>query len=237
MPAEDHPVADRRPPHGHCHRRMATGVVWAALLLALWLWGRGLTDGSGLAQPPTTGDVAAVGRPLGAELPPAHDPLATSPDGRPTRIDIPSLGVRARVVESGLEASGAVATPSYRTPGLVGWYAKGPQPGAAGAAVLAGHVDTNSGRAVFHRLGSMKTGQRVDVRRADGSTARFTVEDVKIYDSANFVPEKVYGGHVPGRAELRLITCAGTFDAERESYTANVVVHGYLTKTTPAAAS
>ncbi len=213
---------------------MAVGVAWAALLLGLWLWGRDLTDDGDLSKAPTTGDVAAVGRPVGQELPAAHAPLSTSPGGRPTEVTVGALGVRAGVTETDLDATGAVDTPSYRTPGLVGWYAKGPQPGTAGAAVLAGHVDTAGGRAVFHRLGSLKPGQPVDVRREDGSTARFTVEDVKIYDRRNFAPRKVYGAHLPGRAELRLITCAGTFDSERDAYSANVVVHAYLSKVTPA---
>ncbi|MEU7199822.1 class F sortase [Streptomyces sp. NPDC045470] len=236
MRADDHPVAARRPPHTPGRGRMTVGVAWAVLLLGLWQWGRDLTDGGDLAKAPTTGDVAAVGRPLEQELPAAHAPLATSPGGRPTEVAVGALGVRAGVTETGLDATGAVGTPPYRTPGRVGWYAKGPQPGTAGAAVLAGHVDTTSSRAVFHRLGSLKPGQPVDVRRADGSTARFTVEDVKIYDRRNFVPRKVYGAHLPGRAELRLITCAGTFDSERDAYSANVVVHAYLTKVTPAPA-
>ncbi|MFH8409500.1 class F sortase [Streptomyces sp. NPDC018019] len=234
MRADDHPVADHRPPHGPGHGRMATGVAWAALLLGLWLWGRDLTDGGDLAEGPTTGDVAAVGRPLEQDLPAAHAPLATSPEGRPTEVQIGALDVRAGVVKTGLDATGAVDAPPYRSPGAVGWYAKGPQPGTAGAAVLVGHVDTADGDAVFHRLGSVKPGQPVDVRRADGSTARFTIEDVKIYDRERFVPRKVYGAQVPGRAELRLITCTGTFDRERDAYTANVVVYAYLSKVTPA---
>ncbi|MBW8818350.1 MAG: class F sortase, partial [Streptomyces sp.] len=33
------------------------------------------------------------------------------------------------------------------------------------------------------------------------------------------------------RAELRLITCGGTFDRATRSYTANVIVSAYLTAT------
>jgi hypothetical protein len=36
---------------------------------------------------------------------------------------------------------------------------------------------------------------------------------------------------VPGRAELRLVTCGGTFDRTTGGYTANVVVSAYLTGT------
>ncbi|MFK8846847.1 hypothetical protein [Streptomyces sp. Ac-502] len=74
MRADDHPVADRRPPHPPGRGRMAVGVAWAVLLLGLWLWGRDLTDDGDLPKAPTTGDVAAAGRPIGQELPAAHAP-------------------------------------------------------------------------------------------------------------------------------------------------------------------
>lgn len=45
--------------------RLLAGVAWAVLLLGLWFWGREITDGPGGTSAPTTGDVAAVGRPLG----------------------------------------------------------------------------------------------------------------------------------------------------------------------------
>ncbi|MYV60994.1 class F sortase, partial [Streptomyces sp. SID4931] len=38
-----------------------------------------------------------------------------------------------------------------------------------------------------------------------------------------------YGPREDGRAELRLITCGGTYDHKTRSYTANVVVSAYLT--------
>lgn len=50
--------------------RLLTGVAWVVLLLGLWLWGREVTDLRPGASAPTTGDMAAVGRPPDAELPP-----------------------------------------------------------------------------------------------------------------------------------------------------------------------
>ncbi|MFF5315818.1 class F sortase, partial [Streptomyces massasporeus] len=40
---------------------------------------------------------------------------------------------------------------------------------------------------------------------------------------------RVYGPHERGRAELRLLTCAGTFDRASGTYSANTVVSAYLT--------
>jgi hypothetical protein len=208
--------------------RLLTGVAWAVVLLGLWLWGREATDSHGSSVSPTTGDVAAVGRPATRPLPPAREPLAGA---RPERIEIDSAGVRARIVERGLDAGGGVDPPPFEDPGAVGWFGGGPQPGVAGAALLVGHVDTKSERAVFHALSEVKAGERVRVGRADGSVAEFTVEAVEVFTKERFDPKRVYGERKPGRAELRLITCGGSYDRAQHAYRANVVVSAYLTAT------
>ncbi|MBL1105257.1 class F sortase [Streptomyces sp. 5-8] len=202
--------------------RLVTGLAWALLLFGLWLWGRGVT---GVERDPATGDVFAAGLPAG--LPRAARPLA---DAVPQRVDIPVLGVQAPVVARGLDAQGAVDPPPYDQPGVVGWYGGGPKPGAAGAAVLVGHVDTETKPAVFYQLSTLKPGQTVRVFRADGKVAEFTVDDVRVLPREGFDARQAYGPREPGRAELRLITCGGTFDRVTRSYTANVVVSSYLTK-------
>ncbi len=75
----------------------------------------------------------------------------------------------------------------------------------------------------------MKPGARIEVTRADGSVAEFTVDDVQLITRERFDARKAYGPRQDGRAELRLITCGGTYDRETRSYTANVVVSAYLT--------
>ncbi|MGP3923571.1 class F sortase [Streptomyces sp. 8N616] len=205
--------------------RLVTGLTWAVVLLGFWLWGRGITEGHGIAAP-ATGDVAAVGRPGGTPLPPPYAPLAPA---RPERLQIGSVGIRAPVVERGLDADGAVDPPPYDAPGLVGWYGGGPAPGAPGTALLVGHVDTESQPAVFYRLAHVKPGERVSVNREDGSVAEFTVEAVEVFTKDRFDPKRVYGPRDAHRSELRLITCGGAYDRKRHAYTANVVVSAYLT--------
>ncbi|MFD8094889.1 class F sortase [Streptomyces malaysiensis] len=208
--------------------RLAMGVAWAALLLGLWMWGRDTTEGTG-GPAPTTGDVAAVGRPPAHPLPPAHAPLTSA---RPKRVVIEAAGVRAPIVASGLDRDGAVKPPPFSSPGAVGWYRAGPEPGSPGAALLVGHLDTKSKPAVFHDLRDLKRGERVRVVRSDGTTAEFTVEDIEVVPEKHFDARRVYGSRSHDRAELRLITCGGKFNRSTRTYSANVVVSAYLTGTT-----
>lgn len=221
--------------HASGKGRLLTGVAWAVLLLGLWLWGRDITDGPGGISAPTTGDVAAVGRPLlQVELPEAHDPVTGV---KPMRVDIPSLGITAPVAPRGLDAAGAVDPPPYEQPTTVGWFKDGTRPGASGVALVVGHVDTKSKPAVFYGLSSARPGEQIKITGADGSVTEFTVDDVQVFSREKFDAKKVYGAREDGRAELRLITCGGTYDHNARAYTANVVVSAYLTGATGAPAT
>ncbi|MEU9160302.1 class F sortase [Streptomyces sp. NPDC048424] len=199
--------------------RLLTFAAWSVLVLGLWLWGRQLT----VAPAPPTGQAGGA---VGPGLPAAHAPLAAA---LPQRVDVPSIGIQAPVISRGLDKDGALEPPPYESPGTVGWWGRGAQPGTAGAALMVGHVDTRSKPAVFYGLSTVQPGDKVRVVRADGSVAEFTIEDVRVYERADFDAHKAYGPRVRGRAELRLVTCGGTYDKAAKEYTANVVVSAYLT--------
>jgi LPXTG-site transpeptidase (sortase) family protein len=118
-----------------------------------------------------------------------------------------------------LDAHGALSTPSFPH---AGWYADGPAPGDVGPAVLAGHVDSKSGPAVFYRLGDLRPGDIVRVQRS-GRWLTFKVVDVRRYPKDAFPTADVYGP-TPD-PQLRLITCSGEFDDARHSYRDNTVVY------------
>ncbi|WP_101254663.1 class F sortase [Streptomyces barkulensis] len=211
-------------PRTGCASRLAVVAVWAVLLLGLWLWARELTDPA--VRPP---EQARAGAPASDRAPGGEFGHAPLPGAQPRRIDIDTIGVHARIIERGLDREGAVEPPPMDSADAVGWFADGPTPGAEGVALLVGHLDTDTGGAVFQRLPSVRPGDRIRVARDDGRTAEFTVEDVAIAERADFDPHEVYGARRPGRAELRLITCTGAFDRASGSYTANLVVSAYLT--------
>jgi sortase (surface protein transpeptidase) len=136
-------------------------------------------------------------------------------------VEVPGIGVRSDLVDLRLDDTGALEAPTDFA--RAGWFVDGPQPGQPGPSVIAGHVDSQDGPAVFFRLHELAEGDEVLVHRADGSTIRFAVTRVEQYAKDAFPTDAVYGP-VPG-PELRLITCGGEFDADRRSYRDNIVVY------------
>ncbi|MFJ4203338.1 class F sortase [Streptomyces sviceus] len=170
------------------------------------------------------GEPAPVARPAPTRKPPPR-PL---PRSRPTTLRIPSLGIDAPVMGLGLTKGRELSTPPVDKPKLVGWYRGGPTPGESGTAIAVGHRDTMTGPAVFAALAQVKPGKVIEAGRADGRTAVYTVDRVKVFDKAGFPDKEVYGP--VRRPELRVITCGGLF-TRRTGYTSNVVVFAHLTQT------
>lgn len=151
--------------------------------------------------------------------------LATLGRSAPQRVSIPSLGVSSALETLGQSGDGTMTTP--KDPDLAGWYEPGPTPGSQGPAVIAGHVTWNGADAVFKKLKSMKAGDTVEVTRADGKTATFTVDRVEEFPKKKFPTLEVYKNI--DHAGLRLITCGGEFDADRNYYPNNVTVFASMT--------
>jgi hypothetical protein len=142
----------------------------------------------------------------------------------PVRLVIPAIGVATPLVRLGLEADGVMQVPTDF--GRAGWFDGGPRPGQLGPSVIAGHVDSRTGPAVFYRLRELRPGQVVVVERADGTRLRFVVSHARSFPKDRFPTAEVFGP-VPS-AELRLITCGGEFDRARGSYRDNLVVFAGL---------
>ena len=142
----------------------------------------------------------------------------------PVSLTIPALGVKTSLIHLGLLANGSLQVPA--TTAVAGWYTESPRPGAVGSAVIAGHVDSYKGPGVFYWLRNLKPGNRVYVTRADGSVAVFDVTRVDEYQKASFPTSIVYGA-TPD-AELRLITCGGTFDSTTGHYLSNIIAYATL---------
>lgn len=174
----------------------------------------------------------AVG-PLGPPRPgPADAPDGYTRDGSgrlltrsaPIAVDIPAIGVAASVVPTGLAANGSIDVPPLDRPEVAGWYRYGPSPGEAGSAVIVGHVDSRvSGPAVFYDLGRLHKGDRIAVRRDDGTTVAFEVTGVQLVAKDAFPALEVH--KTSAGALLRLITCGGSFDRAQHSYVDNVIVY------------
>lgn len=162
---------------------------------------------------------------------PDRAPAAPS-EGRPVRLQVPRLGVDTALLRLGLDAERELEVPPMAKADTAGWYDASPVPGDLGPSVVAGHVDSRRGPAVFYRLRELRRGDRVVVDRSDGRRATFTVDRVVEVPKADFPTRRVYGA--TERSELRLITCGGTFDTATDDYLSNVVVFAHLTHLTHA---
>jgi sortase (surface protein transpeptidase) len=163
----------------------------------------------------------AVSEPVAEPSAPAPSPASPT---QPTEVRIPRIGVTSALVTLGLDATGKMTTPTDYA--LAGWYADGTVPGEMGPAVIAGHVDSTSGPAVFFRLKELVAGDVIEV--AFGSrTVSFTVVGTARYPKDDFPTASVYGP-TPD-PQLRLITCGGVFSQARSGYLDNVVVYAAAT--------
>jgi sortase (surface protein transpeptidase) len=203
-------------------RRPAAALALAAglVVIAGGTAGLLLTRHSTPAMRPVAAGVGALPAPTGPIVAPPQS-AAPRPVAAPVSLTIPLIGVQTQLITLGLTSAGALQVPS--TTAVAGWYTGSPRPGAIGSSIIVGHIDSFSGPGVFYRLHELTAGDKVYVKRADGTLVEFRVTLVQRYLKDHFPTEDVYGP-VPD-AELRLITCGGTFDYATGHYLSNVVVY------------
>ena len=167
---------------GRLPRRLA--VTLGAGLLVTGLAGCGVAAG-----PWATGDGPNLSSPLvtGAPVAPVAPLLAAAP----TELRIDSINAASSLVPLGLNPDRTIAVPPVGTPMQASWYRLGPTPGAAGPAVILGHVNGDGKKGIFARLDQVKPGDQVKVSRADGKTAVFTVTKLQQVAKAAFPTPEV----------------------------------------------
>jgi hypothetical protein len=187
-----------------------------------------LVGGSGTpTYAPRPPQAAPTGMAAPSAEKPGRSPQRALPRSKPVRLLIPKISVDAPFTDLAIGASGQLEAPPAGDVILVGWHARGPSPGELGTSIIAGHLDTKTSPAVFAGLGELAEGDVFHVVRADGRRASFVVDDMETFEKDDFPDERVYGD--TGRAEVRLITCAGDYDSAAKDYTDNLVVFAHLT--------
>jgi sortase (surface protein transpeptidase) len=201
--------------------RRPAAIAFAAGLVVILGGTAGLllTHHSTPALRPVAAGVAALPAPTGPIVAPPQS--AAAQVARPVSLTIPLIGVKTNLITLGLAAGGAMQVPSTST--VAGWFTGSPRPGAVGSSIIVGHVDSKSGPGIFFRLPELQKGDDVYVKRSDGTTAEFRVTEVQEYPKDQFPTDRVYGP-TPD-AELRLITCGGTFDSVTGHYLSNIIVY------------
>ena len=183
----------------------------ASVLLALAGTGAVIARSSGPAAPGVDTTAAAPA----PEVPPPSLPRLS---GDPLRVRIPAIGVVAPLVRLGLNPDRTLEVPTYEE---AGWYTGRSRPGDPGPAIIAAHVDSRTGPAVFYRLRELTPGDLIHVDYRGGSVT-FSVRESQSFPKSSFPTSLVYGA--TDGPELRLVTCDGTFDRQARSYRSNLVV-------------
>lgn len=193
-------------------------------------------SGGSFAQPysPATYDGASRSSALPTATPQASTPRPTPavpvcpvptytqrrgvPAHSPIRIQIPSLGIDAAIELAGVDKHKNMQVPV--NPCDVAWYKLGPVPGAAGDAVIDGHLDW-TGPAVFWKLDNIRRGAEIDIIDADGVRLRFKVTTL------TFAPHLTPPAGLfttTGPATLTLYTCAGVWEPSAQTYSKRLFV-------------
>jgi LPXTG-site transpeptidase (sortase) family protein len=140
----------------------------------------------------------------------------------PVHVRIPAINVDAPVIGVALRRDGIMDIPD--TAADLGWFELGYRPGEQGNAVIAGHLDTASGKpAVFWDLRRLKKGDKIYVVADDGTTRTFVVRERETYPMDDAPMQRIFG--VSSGAHLNLITCNGQWQEHLNTYARRLVVY------------
>ncbi|NTU72810.1 class F sortase [Candidatus Roizmanbacteria bacterium] len=139
----------------------------------------------------------------------------------PARLLIPRLRIDSAVEAVAQDKDGAMDVPKNEW--NVGWYSLGTRPGETGSAVIAGHLDTAVGPAIFYRISSLQPDDVVEVIDIKGRQTKFRVTSIKVHPYTSFPINEVFGK--TGGSFLNLITCTGAFDQNTKRYSDRIVVY------------
>src|SRR5579863_1230739 len=148
--------------------RPAVFVAVGLLIAAAGTAGLLLTrHGTPALRPPALG-VNAVPVPTNTIVapPPSAQP---GPVSRPVALTIPLIGVQTKLMYLGLKSDGELEVPPLSMVAVAGWYTGSPRPGAIGSAIIVGHIDSYKGPGVFYRLNTLRRGDKIYVKRANGT--------------------------------------------------------------------
>ncbi|KMM37084.1 class F sortase [Guptibacillus hwajinpoensis] len=142
----------------------------------------------------------------------------------PVKVEIPAIDVSANIENVGILDNGQMGVPEDISE--VGWFEPGFKPGTKGNSVLAGHVDSKEGPAIFFNLDKLSKGDEIILTGKDGEKLTFVVTGKESYPYQNSPIEKIFGP--TDSRSLNLITCTGTFNRSEGTHEDRLVVSTVL---------
>lgn len=156
---------------------------------------------------------------------PSSEAEVTQPIGAPVELYIPKIGVQAPIESVGLDSEGRMDVPKVAA--NAGWFNQGYKPGEKGNAVIAGHLDSETGApAIFWNLSQLNSGDEIVVKDEFGNNLRYVVTGKQTFVFNKVPLDEIFGGS--DKSKLNLITCDGTFDYTSRNYSQRMVVYSEL---------
>lgn len=146
------------------------------------------------------------------------------PPDQPRQLIIDTLHINANILPMHTLKSGELETP--KTAWEVGWYAQSALPGSTkGALLIDGHVnDALNQPGVFFHLGQLQPNDTLQIQRGDSQMFTYQVKKVEQVPTAQVDMSKLLVSH-GDKEGLNLITCGGTYDKARQTYSDRVIVY------------
>ena len=142
----------------------------------------------------------------------------------PANIQIPAIDVNSDIESVGVLDNGQMGVPE--DPDKAGWFEPGTEPGNTGNSVIAGHVDSRTGPAVFYDLDKLEKGDEITVTDQNGKKKTYVVQKLESYPEKESPIGRIFGPTDEKR--LNLITCTGEFVRDQGGHQDRLVVYSTL---------
>ena len=189
--------------------------------LSAWQAQAGIYPSSGFFGPVSRGKINIVAAAAAGTTSPS---VANKVNGSPVRLKIPKLNVDAGFQYNGIK-DGVMEIPNNIVD--VGWFTGSVHPGEKGVAIVTGHVAQIRGGimtkpGVFYNLSELRAGDTIDVLNDKGESVTFVVRESRSYDPTADATDVFTSKD--GGAHLNLITCEGTWNPAKTSFSQRLVV-------------
>lgn len=141
----------------------------------------------------------------------------------PRVLTIPSISVRARMLPMDVNPDNSLQAPININDS--GWYTGGALPGEKGAVVVDGHASGPTRQGLFAYLDTLQSGDEISIERGDGKVFTYSVVHVESVPLADINMKKVITPYTGVDEGLNLITCAGEWLQDRNTYDHRAVVY------------
>lgn len=201
-------------------------VIRALLAIGLIGWGGWSiyqsTHSSDASNTPTDTTIPTAGEPTQKSA--DQKASYTVPSDHPRQLIIERLGIDANILPMGVTKDNAMEAPLSAWD--VGWYTKSALPGSNnGSLVIDGHVNDTLGKpGIFASIATLQSGDVITVERGDLQRISYTVSSVNQQPFADVDMNELAKAPSSANEGVTLITCSGTYDQSRQTYTDRTIV-------------